>query len=269
MSIIHQLIIGFRTYPKAIELILTKGLWWAFLIPIFLNLLLFIGGFAFVHSLTGYIENWILDLVGLNSNIFFLSDVLRGFLSGMVWIILKVLFFFLFAYYGGYITLILLSPLLAYLSERTEEIITGKKYPFNLEQWIQDVVRGILIALRNMFIEMGWIVLMFIVSFIPLIGWLGAFVLFLISAYFYGFSFIDYTNERKKMKIRESIQFVRNHKWLSVANGSIFTIFLLIPFYGILLAGFTAIIAAIAATLAVHEINPTQQESITFVDDDK
>src|SRR3989304_5291616 len=126
-----QLELGFRTYFSAIGFIFSKGLWWAFIFPIILNLLLFIGGYELISSFTTSIQDWILDLVGLNGNDFFLSDVLTGFLSGVIWVLMKVTFFFLFAYWGGYITLILLSPLFAYLSERTEEIISGKKYPFN------------------------------------------------------------------------------------------------------------------------------------------
>lgn len=257
-----QLELGFSTYFNAIGFIFTKGLWWAFLFPLLLNILLLIGGFALIDSLTTDIQDWIIGLVGLNGATFFLSDMLSGFLSGFIWVILKVLFFFLFAYYGGYLTLILLSPLFAYLSERTDEILTGKKYPFNPDQWMRDIVRGILIALRNLLIETGWIILMFIVSFIPVIGWLGAIALFLISAYFYGFSFIDYTSERRKMKIGQSVRFVREHKWLAVANGSIFALFLLIPFCGVLLSGFAAIVSVVAATLAVQQINP-QKESLT------
>jgi CysZ protein len=160
-----------------------------------------------------------------------------------------------FAYWGGYITLIALSPLLAYLSERTEEIVSGKKYPFNTAQFIWGIARGIVIALRNLFIETCWMILLFILGFIPVIGWLGAIVLFIISAYFYGFSFLDYTSERRRMKIGESIRFVRKYKWLAVTNGSVFSLFLLIPFCGVLLSGFAAIVAVVAATLAVSKIS--------------
>jgi len=249
-----QLELGFRTYFSAIGFIFSKGLWWAFIFPIILNILLFIGGYELISSFTTGIQDWILDLVGLNGNDFFLSDVLTGFLSGVIWVLMKVTFFFLFAYWGGYITLILLSPLFAYLSERTEEIISGKKYPFNPDQLMRDIVRGVIISLRNMFIQTGWMILFFILGFIPVIGWFGAIVLFVISAYFYGFSFIDYTSERRKMKISQSVQFVRSYKWLAVANGVIFSFFLLMPFCGVLLSGFAAIISTVAATLAVNEI---------------
>jgi CysZ protein len=254
-----QLELGFRTYFDSIGFIFSKGLWWAFAVPVVLNVLLFIGGYTLIGNITSGIQQRILDLVGLNGSDFFLSDVLSGFLSGVIWVLLKVLFFFLFAYWGGYITLILLSPLFAYLSEKTEEIISGKKYPFNGDQWMRDIWRGILISFRNMFIQTGWMILFFFLGFIPVIGWFGAIVLFIISAYFYGFAFIDYTSERRRMKIRDSVQFVRSNKWLAISNGAIFSLFLLLPFCGALFSGFAAIVSVVAATLAANEISPVQK----------
>ncbi|MBI4931680.1 MAG: EI24 domain-containing protein [Bacteroidetes bacterium] len=254
MTIGKQLELGFRTYFSAIGFIFSKGLWWAFIFPVILNVLLFIGGYEIISSVTGNIQDWVLDLIGLKENDFFLSEVLTGFLSGVIWLLMKVMFFFVFAYWGGYITLILLSPLFAYLSERTEEIVSGKKYPFNGDQLMRDIVRGILISLRNMFIQTGWMILFFFIGFIPVIGWLGAIVLFIISAYFYGFAFIDYTSERRRMKISQSVQFVRSYKWLAIANGTIFCLFLILPFCGVLFSGFAAIVSVVAATLAVNEV---------------
>src|ERR1051326_4784446 len=193
-----QLELGFRTYFNAIGFIFSKGLWWAFIVPVILNVLLFIGGYELISSVTHHMQDWFVNLVGLKDSEFFLSGVLTGFLSGVIWVLLKVLFFFLFAYWGGYITLALLSPLFAYLSQKTDEIITGKKYPFDGDQWMRDMWRGILIVLRNLFIQTGWMILIFLIGLIPVVGWFGALVLFIISAYFYGFAFIDYTSERSR-----------------------------------------------------------------------
>ena len=253
-----QLELRFRTYFNAIGFIFSKGLWWAFFIPLVMNILLFIGGYTLIESVTKNLQDWIIGIVGLKDSTFFLSGLLTGILGGVIWLLLKVMFFFVFAYWGGYITLALLSPLFAYLSQKTDEIITGKKYPFNGDQWMRDMVRGILIVFRNLFIQTGWMILMFVVGFIPVIGWFGAIVFFIISAYFYGFAFIDYTSERRKMKIRDSVQFVRANKWLAISNGTIFCLFLILPFCGVLFSGFAAIVSVVAATLAVNEVAQPQ-----------
>ncbi len=261
MNLNQQMNLGFRTFSSAVSFIFSKGLWWAFIFPVVLNALLFIAGNELSDSLSSDFEEWIIGITGLKDADFFLSEFLSGFLGWLIWAVIKVLFFIVFVTFGGYLILILLSPLFAYLSERTEEIISGKRYPFNPNQMMRDVVRGVIIALRNLIIGTAWLVLLFIVGFIPVIGWVAPLVLFVISAYFYGFSFIDYTSERRKMKIGESIDFVRKYKGLAIANGTIFSLFIIIPFCGTMLSGFAAIVSVVAATLAVNEISPVKTGS--------
>ena len=258
MTFGKQIETGFRTYFSALEFIFSKGLWWAFIFPVLINVGLFFGGSALIESASQNVQEWLLAKLGLGAGSFYLSEYVGWALKFLVSALFKLLFYFVFVYYGGYITLALLSPVFAYLSQKTEEIITGKKYRFDGDQWMRDMWRGLLIVFRNIFIQTGWFILMFIASFIPVIGWLSAIVLFFVSAYFYGFSSLDYTSERRKLKIRESVKFVREHKWMAIANGTVFCFFLLIP-CGTFLCGFAAIISVVAATLAVNEIAPAQK----------
>ena len=70
---------------------------------------------------------------------------------------------------------------------------------------------------------------------------------------FYGFSFIDYTNERRRLSVKQSVAFIRQNKGVAVTNGAVFSLLLMIPFCGYSLAGFGAIISVVAATLAIHQ----------------
>ena len=91
-------------------------------------------------------------------------------------------------------------------------------------------------------------------NIIPIIGSIAAFVgNLLVSSYFYGFSFIDYSNERNKLSVKESVQFVRKNKGLSVGLGMIFSICFYVPFIGVIVASFLAVVSTVAATLAVLE----------------
>jgi CysZ protein len=255
--------VGFSAYGKAFSLLFSKGLWWYLLFPILLNVVFFIGGLLGIGSLTDFVEGWFTDAMKVEDDAMFAAQYLReasGYLStimnGVVWVVMKIIFFFVFATFGGYIVIICLSPVFAFLSEATEEKLTGNKYKFNGDQIMRDVVRGILIAFRNLFIELGWIIIIFILSFfIPVLGGIiGAVIIFFISSYFYGFAFIDYTNERRRLTIKQSVQFIRKNKGMAVANGMIFSFFLLIPFCGTFLAGFAAILSVIAATVATHNV---------------
>jgi CysZ protein len=254
---------GFSAYGKALNMIFTKGLWWYFVFPILLNIVFLIGGMLGIGSITDFIESWLTGLVDFEADSFtgasFLAPIsgyLSGIVGGLVWVILKFAFFFVFATIGGYIVIICLSPVFAILSEKTEEILTGNKYPFNGDQIMRDVVRGVLIAFRNMFIELGYMMIIFLIGlFIPFIGGIiGTIILFFIASYFYGFAFIDYTNERRRLTIKQSIQFIRANKGMAIANGMVFSFFMLIPFCGTTLAGFAAIVSVVAATIATHKV---------------
>lgn len=257
---------GISAYGKAAELIFSKGLWWFFLFPILLNILLFFGGFAVVDSFTEFARNWVFELINNENATFFGAAYVHGILSGFIWIVLKILFFFIFAYIGGFVVLVLLSPVFSILSEKTEEILTGNKYPFDAVQFILDIARGVLIATRNLLIEVGYMMLIFVLSFIPIVGQVGALFLFFVSSYFYGFSFMDYTIERQRFSVKQSVQFVREHKGIAVANGVLFSLFMLIPFFGVTLSGFISIISVVAATISTNNVLTSQQEKFIRIE---
>lgn len=245
---------GLSAYGKAVEIIFSKGLWWFFLFPVLLNILLFFGGFAAVDYLTELTKNWVFGLINNENATYVGAGYVQGILSGFIWVVLKILFFFIFAYIGGFVVIVLMSPVFSILSEKTEAILTGNSYPFDADQLMRDIARGVLIATRNLFIELAYIVGAFILSFIPVVGQLGAIFLFFVSAYFYGFSFMDYTIERQKYSVSQSVQFIRQHKGIAVANGLLFSLFMLIPFCGVTLAGFVSIISVVAATISTQKV---------------
>lgn len=263
MSLFKNFGTGFSAYGKAMSMLFTKQLWWFLLFPVLLNIIFLVAGMLGIGSLSDYIENYLTGLVSFNGDEFTgasylkpISGYLSGFVGGVVWVVLKFVFFFVFATVGGYIVIICLSPVFAILSEKTEEMLTGNEYPFNADQTMRDVVRGVLVALRNMFIEFGYMIVIFVLGlFIPIVGGIvGTILLFFIAAYFYGFSFIDYTIERQRMSVKQSVQFMRANKGLAIANGMVFSFFMLIPFCGVTLSGFAAILSVIAATIATHKV---------------
>lgn len=250
LSFFGQFGLAIKSYGKAISFVFEKGLWTYFIYTIVIAGLLVFGGFELVHHLSDWLEGLIMSYFSTDSDkgwLSFLGDALHVLLS----VGLKILFFFIFSTLSKYILLILMSPIMALLSERTEEIITGKVYPFNMGQFIKDILRGVMIALRNMFIEFGFIFLGFFVVWIPVVGWIFALFLIIISYYFYGFSMIDYVSERRKMGVSQSVSYVRKNKGLAIGNGFIFSLVFAIPFIGGMIA---AVIAPVAACIAVMDL---------------
>lgn len=250
ISFWSQLGLGIKSYSDALGLVIQKGLWWSFVYPIVLAVIMFFGSFSLASVLSHKIELWITETIGSENSEGWIS-MFSGVLHFFIAIAFKIIFFFIYSTFSKYIILILMSPLMAWLSEKSEELLTGKKYSFSLSQFLKDVFRGVMIALRNMLIEFLLIFLCFFIAFIPVIGWLASLLLLILSYYYYGFSMIDYCNERRKRSIMESIHYIRKNKGLAIGNGFLFSILFNLPFIGTIIA---PVLAPVAATIAVVEL---------------
>lgn len=250
----EEFYLGIRTYIPAIRLSFHKRLVWAYAVPVVLNILLFVGGYELIAGLISYTRDWFIGLVDFDQYNFWGYQVLNDVFYWLIGVLFTVLAFLFFVFLGGYLVLILMSPVLAYVSELTESLIKKTDYPFSFKQLLKDIYRGLYIAMRNLLIETLVMLLVFIIGFIPVLGWLGPLILFAVSAYYYGFAYMDYCNERKRIPLGQRIAFIRRHKGLASGNGSLFALALLIPFCGIFIAGFLAIVSTIAAALSVEEI---------------
>lgn len=262
MKLLNGFSVGIEGFFAAITFIFKNKLWWTFGIPLLLNIILYIVGFSFTDFMGDWLSAKLDTWLNINSNSKIISAI-PSILKGLTYFIFQIIFFFIFSLFGGYIILILLSPLFAWLSEKTDSIINQTEYPFSLNQFVHDVWRGIAIAIRNLFYELGISLIILIATFIPILGQLISpitFILyFLITSYFYGFAYMDYNNERNKLNIKQSVKLVRKYRGLAVANGSLFYLSLLIPFCGVLLSGFVGIIATVGATISMSKINNKKQ----------
>lgn len=261
-------------YGDAFAFLFRHNLYWYFIFPLLFNVLLWYGGAIVIDSIFNTFNAWFVSIIGYNEWTFWGSSFFAGSISFIIKIIFKLAFFILYAFLGGYVILILMSPILAILSEKTEKIATGATYNINMVQFIKDVVRGVLIAVRNMFLEIGIyilvllstasisLVLLFIPIFgtvlIPVVSFIGTIYMFFVSSYFYGFSYMDYTSERRKLKLGDSILFIKNNKGIAMGNGSVFAFATLLPWCGNFFSSFFSIISVVAATLTIIELDKKQ-----------
>lgn len=248
---------GVSTHVKAWGFIAEHKLWLYFLYPVVLVLLLYIFGFYSAFGLGNYLSGLIIDWITPDK-----FDTGYGWLDGLLacvsWIvrfalgfIIKAFFFAILIKYIRYIVLILCSPMMALLSERVDEIMTGNKYPFVFSQFIKDMFRGMGVAIRNMLFELLFILGCFIIGWIPVIGWFTVPFLWIVGWYFLGFNMMDYTYERKRLRISEGARFTRRHKGIAIGNGMIFSFLLIIPFAGMIIA---PVLSSVAGTLATMEM---------------
>ncbi|MGQ1787769.1 MULTISPECIES: EI24 domain-containing protein [unclassified Saccharicrinis] len=245
--------LGINSYSRAFNFLKKNRLTWYFLFPLLLNIVLFILGYTSTMNLSTRWFVYVTDWIKMDSWEFWGSGFLSSTIEFVMFIVIRIMFFLMFAFIGGYIVIILLSPVFAFLSEKVESILTGEDFPFNFNQLIKDIWRGVRLALRNLGVELLLTVALFTLSFVPIVGFFTGLTLFFISAYFYGFSFIDFSLERKRMDITESVAFVQKNKGLVIGNGTIFSLVLLIPFIGVLISSFVSIVSVTAATISITE----------------
>ncbi|MEO8173439.1 MAG: EI24 domain-containing protein [Sediminibacterium sp.] len=254
---LKEMIIGIQAYFQAHRFIQKHKLWKWILIPGIIYTTLFIIGMYFFSRTSANFIEWMSHETGLNDWLNRMNSGFLGFLfiigSLLLWLILMLFYFSLFKY----IFLIVGSPLFAYLSERTEAIIEGKKdFPFSFAQLLKDMKRGVYIAVRNSLWQTVYTLSILLLSLVPLAGWLTPIVALLVECYYYGFSMLDYSMERHKRSPAESIFFIGNHKGLAIGNGLVFYLMHMIPILGWILAPAYSVVAA---TLSMYPLKQTEK----------
>ena len=252
---LKEIIIAIQAYFKAHQFIKTHKLWKWIVIPGIIYTVLFIFGIYLFSSTSSNFIEWIALKTGLKSWLDKEDSGFMGFfftMGGLIlWLVLMLFYFSLFKY----LYLIIGSPVFAYLSEKTEAIMEGKHFPFSFSQLIKDIVRGIRLAGRNSLWQTVYAISIVLFSLIPVIGWLTPVLAITIDCYYYGFSMLDYSMERKNKSAVESIFFIGSHKGLAIGNGMVFYLMHFIPIIGWILAPSYAVVAA---TLSVYPINQKQ-----------
>jgi len=150
-----------------------------------------------------------------------------------------------------------MSPVLAYLSEKTEAILTKRTYQFEWHIFIKQIFRGIAIALINAMMELMLLVFLYFFTSVPVIGWISPLLIFFVQSYFYGYVMLDYYFERENLGISDSIGKGLNYKQLALVNGSVFYGLLLVPIVGVLIAPTYSVVAA---GIALHKIKQNDFE---------
>lgn len=258
---------GFTSFFKAFGFIAKHKMLRWYLVPIILWVILVAGSsFTLAGWLSPYLRNWIDTWLGVEMPFEERSfwETARewlhtGLRMASGWII-TLLLWYLFGRLMKYVILIIMSPLLAWLSEETEKIITGNDYPLDVYQLVKDAWRGILITLRNLIIEICIMALGFVSSFFfPLAAPFITMFLYMVNCYFMGFSMFDYYTERQKMSIGESVQFMRKNRMEVLGLGFAFNLMAWIPFADWVVAPINGTVGAVLSIPSLPNLDPKIQ----------
>jgi CysZ protein len=259
---------GFSSFFRALPFLFEKKLWKFLFVPALIWIILFFFSW-YISTISG---NTIRDIFR-DTILEYLPKENEWFLKMyrvIEWVLnlaIRLVVWWILSSFIKYVVLIMLSPVLALLSEKADEMITGKTYPFTFSNFLRDIRRGIRMALRNMMREYFLIILCAIVSFIiPFAFVITTPFLLLVSWYYSGLSFVDYTLERRGYTLNESITYAQKNKGWICGIGAAFSIMMAFdnPFslfsaawffiliikllFGLVLFSLTPLLAGIAST---------------------
>lgn len=247
MRFFKNIYLGYQSYFKAGKFIRDHKLWLYFVWPAVLACLLF----WLIHYLNDQIGSSKLTVNELGAEV-----TPENFL-----LLIKIAVSYLLTEYSKYVVLLCISPVLVHASAKTERLITGNKYAFNFKQWISDIKRAVRIAFRNLVVQtigIGiWYLAVLIVDIAVIgeevLGYYSRAAVLIIGFYFYGFALMDYSMERLRYSIPESVKWIRKNRGLALSIGSVFSLFFFIDIYHFPVGSiFAPILGVVAATLAVH-----------------
>lgn len=229
------------SFSEALSLIKIIGLRKYFFIPGVLGILLFLivmlGANFISIGLIKYIEN----IFNINEYHSIISIILKI----TIWIIVASIYFLVYKS----ILLVILSPIMGYVSEKVDNYLTGREYNFSFNDNMKFIWRGIQIGIKSFIKQLIGMFIIMLCSFLFPINLSIPLLMFLLQGYFTGFSFIDYTLERYNFTPEQSLRFLKKQRLYSIWIGSIFTILFFIPFLGIFIAPLITCVASTKITL--------------------
>lgn len=240
-KMVKDFIDGFSAYLRAFRDISRYNLWGYVLVPGLISLLLGIGIFSGAWAASDNIGAWLISFYPFEWGAEWIASVANVF-GGLVVVALGLILF-------KYIVMIVASPFMSFLSESIEKKMVGGEAPKpNLQMIISDMVRGIRLALRNIFRELFFTVIILILGvLLPFLSPFVAIIIFIIQAYYAGFGNMDFTLERY-YRVGGSVSFVRQYRGLALGNGTVFML-LLMTGIGFLFALPLGTVAATTETL--------------------
>ena len=262
---------GLKSYGRAWRVIRAGRMWPLLIIPGLIGLFYFplFGLLTFWHGgkVTRYIEaNW-----------------LPGFLKQQVVAILVTVIVWVLALYLGYIlfrnlVMVLYSPVLAYLSQRTEDsaralsdgvqpddALTGDARAVGKgltpDSMMRGALRAIGMSLTSLVLSLGCFVLLVFLLIIPILGQVAMAVLLPLSQMFFaGHGFADPTLERHERSVGQSFKFAWRNRGRVIGCGAGFVLLTAIPLIGWFLGPTLGVVAGTLVTLDKLEAEVTRDK---------
>lgn len=225
---------------------------WIYWVIVALAFLLFFGGLSVSSALSGTVRDALLGWLAAAATPEWMPSWVISVAGVMSSVIVWIVVMFLISIIGGAVILVILSPLLSHVADRVWVELGHSKPHDTVASTIGSIFRGIVVAIKYLCCQIVGLLLVFVISFIPVVGLVAPVLYLIVNAFFYGASFADYALERSGRSAGAAFEFSFKNKALLVGLGLPFAIAMLIPFIGSYLALFLAPATAAAGAAVVN-----------------
>lgn len=158
-----------------------------------------------------------------------------------------------------FVILTVLAPVNTLLSEKLDGRLTGSNVPFDVLRFINDFFRMVFVVFLAICLEFTFMAFYWIISWIFGLGFIDDVIYFLMAAFFFGFSFYDYSLERYGVGVFGTIGYAFKNMLTMVLTGAIFLLIYEIPYVGIPIAPGIAVMVATIVYLYKEQKYPVKK----------
>lgn len=242
---------GFDYLLRGFSLIFEKQLRSYIIIPLLINILLFIAMFAigihYFHELTQWVNH--------------LLPKWLHWLQWLLWILFSLLIFTLYAYTFTLLTNLIGTPFNTFLAEKVEIYLTGETVSTksSWSETLKSIPRTLGRQFQLIIYYLSRAVILLLLSFIPIIHIFAAIAWFLFTAWMLTIQYIDYPMDNNHVTFLQLRQSLRQKKLLTLSFGIATLLFIYIPIINLFVMP-----AAVAGATAmwVDEYKTTKQAEL-------
>lgn len=201
-------------------LLLKPGLKRFVIIPVGINIILFIGLFFLMRHFMSEFNVWFEH---------FLPTWLH-WLSYILWILFFASFFLLFVYTFVMVANIISAPFNSLLAEKVEIYLGGNiTEPRSLWENVKDIPRivGRQLGIIGYYLPRALLIL--VLFFVPVVQIAAAFIWFLFNAWFMALTYIDYPTDNHQVPLAKVKDWLQERRWVSLGFGVSVLISAMIP----------------------------------------
>lgn len=210
-----------------LKLVLSPGLRLFVLLPLAINLVLFVGLIYFAgHEFSLWVNQLMPTLPGWLS-----------FLNYILWPLFMILVLLMVFFTFTMVANIIAAPFNGFLAEKVEVVLRGTDDfpPFSWAELAAIVPRTLSRELRKLGYYLPRALGLLVLSFIPGVNLIAAPLWLVFGVWMMAIQYIDYPADNHKMSWQDMLAWLRSKRWASLSFGGVVYLVLLIPVVNVLM----------------------------------